>query len=688
MLREAAEMNHGYREGLIKLLELKDSDIRMSILRQGVSAIDKGIHIGGAFSAVVPLVSLYYGGFMDYDVQNPSRTDKDLMILSKGHAVAALASVYADVGYFPPETLVNSRSYDSILNGHPGPILPGVPIATGPLGQGLAVAEGLALQAKNNSKANVFAITGDGELQEGITWEVFMFAPQKRLDNLCVIIDKNNGQLDNHLKLHYSMDDLDKQLEAFGWNVVCVDGTHYDQMLDALDCFTGRSSDGRPTVMISEAYKGFGAFSDGLDKHKITLGTAVFEQEMMLQQKRRDARELAYKDYLAQVKAIGEQGLFDALERKRGAICLGIDGKASCAPVRKGKVPPRDKRMIPLGELPSYGMDDKVMSNEVITKCMKAYANDMRVYSVDSDLGSTSGLQAGVGAVDQNRAINVGIAEANMMCIGEAVAASGGNAWVSTFCPFFNWQVMRRIAVSQQERLEAMEDPNGWLSDGHGLDLTFVATAANIDTQVNGATHMGNDDNLLFSTIPGLKMIDSSCPNQLVSIIKWIMEGSKGLVYLRIMRNASAVLYPSGSEFEYGKAYRLFGEGQAGICIVSSGRGSHEALAAAKLLAKQGISASVYDMPSFDPETVRLLVSDENSHVVFAEQNNGYLWNETAKLILDSKIKCNVSHLHAINLNREDGSYRFIHSATYNELTARNGLDAESIAKRLAKLVD
>ena len=121
--------------------------------------------------------------------------------------------------------------------------------------------------------------------------------------------------------------------------------------------------------------------------------------------------------------------------------------------------------------------------------------------SVDSDLASTSGLEAGVGAVDQRRALNVGVAEANMMLIGEAFAALGCNTWISTFCPFFDWKVLRRVAVGHQERLEAIEAPDGWLSEGHGLDLTMLATAANFETRTNGATHMGNDDCIVFDAI-------------------------------------------------------------------------------------------------------------------------------------------------------------------------------------------
>src|SRR4051794_28803322 len=122
------------RQGVLKLLAVKDSDIRILSLEQCRDAVDKGLHAGGAFSAVIPLTALYYGGFMDIDIAAPTRRGQDLFTLSKGHAVAAMASIYADLGYFGREILRNSRSHTSILNGHPGPILPGVHIATGPMG--------------------------------------------------------------------------------------------------------------------------------------------------------------------------------------------------------------------------------------------------------------------------------------------------------------------------------------------------------------------------------------------------------------------------------------------------------------------------------------------------------------------------------------------------------------------------
>jgi transketolase len=669
--------------GLSKLLKIKDSDIRIATLKQGYEAVDHGIHMGGAFSATIPIVSLFYGGFMNLDIEDPTRIGQDMFVLSKGHAVATMASVYADLGYFDPSLLVNSRSVDSILNGHPGPLLPGVHISTGPLGQGLAVAQGFAMAGKRDPEFNVFCITGDGELQEGVVWEAFMHAPQRWLDNLCVLVDKNEGQLDNSAQLIFSMDNLPKQIESFGWRMLNIDGTSYSAVVDALETFVRLPRDGRPMAIVCNTKKGFGAFSFGLNKHKVTLAQDVYEQEMVLQRVRRKARVEEYREFQVRLIAAGREDIAASLRERAKVMNLSIDSGAkqivsTSRKPRSGRVPERDKTIAYGPEaLPSYEADAQVSASDVVKSCMSVFARDLRVVSVDADLGTTSGLEAGIGAVDQQRAINVGVAESNMMCVGEAYAALGYNAWVSTFCPFFDWKVLRRIAVGAQERVESMEASDGWLSKGHGLDLTFLATASNFDTKVNGATHMGNDDIIVYGGIAGLKIIDVSCPNQLVSIMRWIMDGNRGLNYVRIMRAASGVLYAPGVEFAFGKAYRLHGSEKSEVNFVSSGRGVHEVLAAAKILEEKGITVSVYDMPSFDQEAMIDLLGQDALTVV-AEQNNGFIWQEIGQMMLRAGVS--LEKCLAINVNNPDGSYQYLHSATYEQLLSRFGLEPGQMA--------
>jgi transketolase N-terminal domain/subunit/transketolase C-terminal domain/subunit len=675
----------------LKLLEIKDSDLRLLTILQGKTAVDKGIHIGGAFSAIVPLTSLYYGGIMNYNAAQPAGEGQDLFVLSKGHAVAALASVYADLGFFPEAYLKDSRGYGSILNGHPGPVLPGIHTATGPLGQGVCVAEGFALAARCGKGFDVFALTGDGELQEGIPWEAFMFAGARRLDNLCVLIDKNNGQLDNPKNLLYPMGGLDA-LEHFGWNVCTVDATKYEPVLDALREFKFGHRDGHPTVIICDSRKGFGGLSSFMTGHKVDFTGAFADQETGQQERLRTVRVAELAGIIASAEGKAEQAALSAetaaCAKKMGLVFSTARGRISVKSAKRGgrikKAPVRNKKIAyDANKLPVLEPGKNYTAQEIVTAAMKVFAIDSRVVSVDSDLAGISGLEAGIGYVDGRRALNAGIAEANMMCIGEAFAALGYNAWVSTFAPFFDWKVLRRIAVSYQERMEAIEDKNGWLAAGHGLDLTFLSTAPNFETRTNGATHMGNDDSLVYDGIAHLKIIDASCPRLVLSIMKWIMEGNRGLVYLRILRGPAPVIYPKDVRFEFGKGYYLSRPAGARACIVSSGRGVYEAMEAAKILGGKGIQTEVADMPSCDPGMIAELASG-GKKIVIAEQNNGYLWHCFRK-VLFGKRNSGAENLVPINLLDRNGNARFIHSATYEELLEHYGLLPEAIAEKVTK---
>ncbi len=676
-----------------KLLEIKDSDIRILTVHQGKTAVDKGLHIGGAFSAVIPVVSLYYGDVMKFDVENPTAEGQDLFVLSKGHAIAAVASVYADLGFFPESYLENSRSYDSILNGHPGPILPGIHTATGPLGQGVCVAEGFALAAKIGRARDVFCLTGDGELQEGVPWEGIMYAGAKRLDNLCMIVDKNEGQLDSTQRLTFSMARIEETFESLGWRVLSVDSTRYEPVLEALRDFKYGPRDGKPTAIICNSQKGWGGLSNFMGNHKVDVPDSVADQEILLQERRREVREA---DLAALLDAAGDQrAAVLAQVREDGKrmgllVSVGKSGEVSVKEakrkVKMKRAAKRDKKIVyDAGKLPVFDPAKKYVAADVVTSAMKVFALDSRVASVDADLASVSGLEKGTAFVDVNRAVNVGIAEANMMCVAEAMAALGYNVWGSTFCPFFDWKVLRRIAVSYQERLESIERKDGWLAAGHGLDITFLALAPDLETKTNGATHMGNDDLNVYDGVAHLKMINASCPQQLLSVMKWIMEGGKGLVYLRILRSGSGILYGKDFVFEYGKGYYLRKSPDDRAYIVSSGRGIYEAIEAVKLLRAQGISVGVVDMPSVDAAMIGELY-ESGRKIVIAEQNNGYLWSHFRKVLFGRK-KIETGNLVPINLLDEKGMPRFIHSAAYDELLQAYGLAPKQIAERIRKLL-
>ena len=685
-------------QGILKLLALKDSDIRISVLEQCRTAVDHGLHAGGAFSAIVPLVTLYYGGFVVPDVTDPTRRGQDLFVLSKGHAVAPLASIYAELGFFGRAVLENSRSYHSILNGHPGPLLPGVHIATGPMGQGLAVAQGFALAGRTSPQFDCYALCGDGELQEGPIWEAVMYAAQMRLSNLCVLVDRNHGQLDTFDRTVFPMPDLEPIFRGFGWNAATVDATRYDALYSALDRFKTETRNGKPTVIICNSSKGQGAFSDFMNRHKVAASEAQVVQETTHQTAQREARVSEFCEFWRALDGssngpelrplLRDAASYMHLDLHEGPSGLSAVEVVAGPPITR-RVPPREKAVrYDDSLLPHLQKGKEYSSAEVVTAAMKAFARDPKVVSVDSDLASTSGLQAGVAAVDQNRAFNVGVAEANMMGIGEAFAALGFNTWVSTFCPFFDWKVLRRIAVGYQERLETQQARDGWLSEGHGLDLTFLATAANFETRTNGATHMGNDDITVFDNIAHLKIVDVSCPRQLLAVMQWIMAGNRGLLYVRVNRVAYPVLYGSEFTFDFGRGYVLREHAADEAIIVSSGRGVYEALAAVEECSQGGLSVGVVDMPSID-EDLLLRLYDSEKPIFVVEQNNGYIWQNLLKILYRKrKSRLQLERITAINTLTPEGRPQFIHSGTYEELVEAFGLSPSRLAQTIGETLE
>lgn len=664
----------------LRLLLLKDSDIRLDTLHQCRTAIDRGIHIGGAFSAVVPLVALFYGGYIHRDIENPTSPCQDEFVLSKGHAVAAMASVYADLGYFPKSLLTGSRSWDSILNGHPGPVLPGVSASTGPLGHGISLACGFAYARKLREYGNVFCMTGDGELQEGSNWEGIQYASSSGLGNLCVLVDRNDGQSDCLNKLVVDPGDLARRFAAFGWQTHQVDGADYASVCTALAAFRDGAGRGGPTAIICNTRKGAGGFSSVTRLHKATIPDDVLDRERALQAARRGDRLASLLGCPAEPLAELAERMHYRLLTDDGGLIRQVEAAPS-VPVAK-KAPVREKRIsCDTARLPAPVPGESYTCDRIAGETIAAYAVDRRVFSIDSDLANTSGLQAGVACVDDSRALNAGIAECHMMCMAEALAAEGNNVWTSTFGVFFDWRAFRRIAVSYQERLEAMA-PGSWLARGHGLDITFLATAPNLETATNGATHMGNDDMQVYGEIAHLNLIDICCPRQLLAAMMWIMEGNRGLIYLRIPRAAVEVIYGESFRFMLGKGYTVRQHAGSRAVLVSSGRGVHEALAAHDALAAEEIPVDVVDMPSADTELLRALAAG-GKPVVFAEQNNGYLYNAFLRATAGKAVSAAV---YALNCKKADGSRQFIHSGTYPQLIDALGLSAGHLAALVRQL--
>lgn len=217
----------------------------------------KSGHPGGALSIADILAYLYFEE-MNVDPKDPKKADRDRLVLSKGHACPALYAALAEKGFFPKEELLSLRKYGSMLQGHPDmKHIPGVDMSTGSLGQGISAACGMALSGKiSGEKYRVYAILGDGEIEEGQVWEAAMFAHHYSLDNLCAFIDFNDLQVDGTVEEVIDPTPIDEKFKAFGWNVVVIDGHDLDEIEKAVE--NAKATSGQPTAIVAKTVKGKG----------------------------------------------------------------------------------------------------------------------------------------------------------------------------------------------------------------------------------------------------------------------------------------------------------------------------------------------------------------------------------------------------------------------------------------------
>ncbi len=250
----------------MKITEINELENIAKNIRRGVIecvySAQSG-HPGGSLSCVDILTVLYFNQ-MHIDEKNPKADSRDRCILSKGHASPALYSTLAERGFFNKEDLKTFRKIDSNLQGHPDMNkVPGVDMTTGSLGQGLSVANGIALSSKmDKAGIRVYCILGDGEIEEGQIWEAAMTSAQYKLDNLCVIVDNNGLQIDGKIENVMNPNPIAMKFKSFGFETIEIEGNDMNQILDAFE--TARQTKEKPTAIIAKTVKGKGvSFMEG-----------------------------------------------------------------------------------------------------------------------------------------------------------------------------------------------------------------------------------------------------------------------------------------------------------------------------------------------------------------------------------------------------------------------------------------
>jgi transketolase len=635
----------------------------------------KAGHPGGSLSVADILTALYFGRAYDgesglwenllrYDPADPLWPSRDRLILSKGHAAPALYAALALAGFFNEDLLKIHRKINSPLEGHPAMYrvyeengrfvehgIKGVDFSTGSLGHGLSAGAGMALHAKvYGYDYLVYVILGDGDMQEGMTWEASLTIPNKKLNNLCAIIDCNRLQVDGRTDDINSLDPLSEKLEAFHWQVREIDGHDFYALIDSLDAFKKSSrEDQRPLMLIANTIKGKG-FSEieGVCKYH---AVPLTEEE--------------YGRAEAECRALIEKS-------EQSVACRACD-KFSVKPLTKSS--PRQKEQ----DFQEIIQQNPPKRYHEPTATRIGYGNSLarlgayeKIFVLNADLMGACGTTAfcekypeKAADPSQRRSINVGVQEANMMTMAAAMASCGKIPVVNSFGVFSAgraWEMVRQDISYPR------------------LNVKIIGSHAGIALGEYGVSHQAIADVGAMRILPGIVIIEPSDAIQADILFQRALEYD-GPVYFRVGRNPTPIIYGENNpyhlapvkDFQIGKGYKIK-EGDE-VCLICSGPVLVEALKVAKAVKE---SVMVIDMPTIRPldETLVKEVALQTGRICTVQDHyeNGGLRDEVMAVLTAKRIPVQFEYVALTG---------FAKSGSPADLYDRFGLSARRIIEKL-----
>ncbi len=631
-------------------------------------------HPGGSLSVVDFLTALYFGRIYDsesgswenilrYDTSDPLWSNRDRVVLSKGHAAPALYATLAQAGFFSEDLLKIYRKIDSPLEGHPAMYrifsengqrtehgTKGVDFSTGSLGHGLSVAAGMALHAKvYGYDYNVYVVLSDGEFQEGMTWEACLAIPNKGLNRVFGFIDYNRLQVDGSVDKLNSLDPLREKLQAFNWDVKVISGHDFYALIDVLDDFRkSRSERAKPFMVVANTIKGKGIPEiENLYKyHAVPLTMEEYER--------------AEREFLAKISI---------LEKKVG----------SRKPL--SRIKPLVKTQ-PEEEEQDLGQIIKKVPRQTYTEPTATrigYGNGLarlgeykKIFVLNADLAAPCGTTKFIErypedapSPSERRSINVGVQEANMMSMGAALASCGKIPVVNSFGIFSTgraWEMVRQD-ISYPK-----------------LNVKIIGSHTGLALGEYGVSHQSIEDVGAMRILPHIRVIEPSDALQADSLIEKVLQ-VEGPFYFRVCRNPTELVYSEKNRFgviprfnfEIGKGYKIK-EGNE-ITLICSGPILIEAL---KVSEKVKESIRVIDMPTVRPvdEAIIIEAARETGHLCTVQDHfeNGGLRDEVLAVLAKNRLHVTFDYI-ALSGFGESGSAA--------DLYEKYGLSANRIIEKL-----
>ena len=606
-------------------------------------------HPGGSLSVTDILTALYFGRVngkrvVNYDPNDPGYCNRDRVVLSKGHAAPALYSTLAYAGFIDKdEVRHNLRQLDSRLQGHPSmKHTPGVDFSTGSLGQGLSAAVGMALAGKERRmNYKVFAILGDGEMQEGQVWEALLSIPNKGLNNLWVIIDANGIQIDGTTKEINDLAVLEDKLKAFNFDVKRIDGHMYERLLDALNDVGEEGWPKRPRAIIAYTIKGKGVtfIEDNEDYH----GTALSREELAtalngfdttirtLRKKRQNMRFSEIEDTLG-LASMSEKQFFS-------------------------------ERPYPSRAAEKVSFLKPKATREAYSDALLYHKDDPYIYTLNAELAKSLKTDKVAIKTDGKRTVNLGIQEQNMIGAAAGLAAEGFKAFANTFAIFH----MR----ATEQIINSVAYPN--------RNVKLAASHAGLATGPDGASHQCISDIGIITSIPNMIVVEPADAYQTRSLMEKIL-GDDRPTYIRLGRNAVPLIFNSDDDFELEKGYQLTAGDD--VTLVAAGL-TYLALEAEQALRKLGITARVINMPTIKPidHEIILKAARETMGFVTLEDHNvkNGLGGQVSE-VLDME----PAFLRRIGAEDEFGTS----ARDWRDIYARYGITVENVVRKAFQVID
>ncbi|HXF82133.1 MAG TPA: transketolase, partial [bacterium] len=491
------------------------------------------------------LMAVLLAGHLRYDFGDPRRPDNDHLIFSKGHASPLLYAMFKAAGAISDEELMTLRRLGSRLEGHPAPVLPWVEVATGSLGQGLAIGVGLALAGRYLDRLpyRVWVLSGDSEMAEGSVWEAVEHAAHYRLANLICIVDVNRLGQRGPTMLEWNTAAYAARARAFGWQAIEIDG-HDLQAIDA--AYREAAGASAPVMILARTVKGKGVpeVEDRDGWHGKALPREVAERA---------------------IAALG-----------------GVRAIVVRVPAPEGRpvAPPRPAQPL---RLPTYRVGDAVATRRAYGDALRALGEAREdVVALDGEVSNSTYAEEFARACPQ-RYFEMYIAEQQMVAAAVGLQVRGYVPFASTFAAFLTraYDFIRMAAVSR-------------------ATLRLCGSHAGVSIGQDGPSQMGLEDLAMMRAVGGSTVLYPCDANQTARLVA-AMADRPGIVYLRTTREKTPVIYPPERDFPIGGSVVVRRSDRDQATVVAAGITLHEALRAAELLEAEGIAVRVIDAYSVKP---------------------------------------------------------------------------------------